>query len=332
MSKRYTQVDVLYAIGIVLVIFGHSHSSDWNTFSNTILESSIRFVYTFHMPLFFFIAGFLFLNSNSLEMKGYSKWMCDKALRLMTPYVVLSVIAAVPKYWFENRTFSGMALYLFQAVFVPRMGVWGHFWFIPVLMLVYIAFGFLKQKVAENKLKLTLLITLLVSIVLYFLPFSTYWFGFSDFKEAVFPFTVGMIVNNIVKNQENFILPIYIRILWIVVAFTASIVLVKHFYGNKVIMVLVAVLMIFTCWELAELVGQKKVTEWISKYNFTIYLYSWPFQSVAMVLFDKLDLKWYIMSPCMFAVGLGMPICMILVYEYLKQIHNRCFNLLLGIK
>lgn len=36
--KRYPWIDVLYTIGIVLVILGHSHPSDWTVFNGTIFE------------------------------------------------------------------------------------------------------------------------------------------------------------------------------------------------------------------------------------------------------------------------------------------------------
>ena len=52
-GKRYPWIDVLYSIGIILVIFGHSHPSDWSVFSGTFFEKLIIFIYTFHMPLFF---------------------------------------------------------------------------------------------------------------------------------------------------------------------------------------------------------------------------------------------------------------------------------------
>lgn len=63
--KKYPWIDTLYTIGIMLVILGHSHPSDWTLFSGTIFEKIILFIYTFHMPLFFFISGFLFMNSQS---------------------------------------------------------------------------------------------------------------------------------------------------------------------------------------------------------------------------------------------------------------------------
>lgn len=74
-QRHYAEIDHLYTIGIVLVVLGHSHSSDWNTFSGTILETVIEFLYTFHMPLFFVIAGFLFASSSRIEREGFGTWL-----------------------------------------------------------------------------------------------------------------------------------------------------------------------------------------------------------------------------------------------------------------
>ena len=63
--KHWTEIDGLYALGILLVLMGHSHSSDWTKFQNTPLVSLIKFIYTFHMAMFIFIAGFLFQNNRA---------------------------------------------------------------------------------------------------------------------------------------------------------------------------------------------------------------------------------------------------------------------------
>lgn len=48
-ARRWSEIDNLYALGTVLVVFGHSHSSDWSSFSGTIFEAAISFIYTFHI-------------------------------------------------------------------------------------------------------------------------------------------------------------------------------------------------------------------------------------------------------------------------------------------
>lgn len=122
-SRKWNQIDTLYAIGTILVILGHSHSSNWVSFTGTVLELVITFVYVFHMPLFIFIAGFLFFNSKSLLSTGYRKWIIAKGQKLLTPYVILSVVAFVPKYYFEHFGFDGVINHLLEVIFVPRLGV-----------------------------------------------------------------------------------------------------------------------------------------------------------------------------------------------------------------
>ena len=190
-NKKWSEIDVLYALGIILVIFGHSHSSDWSSFSGTFLESAITFIYAFHMPLFFFIAGFLFMNSSSLEKNGYRRWIGQKALRLLTPYVILSVAAIVPKYYMENHGFDGFTGYLFKVIFAPRSGVWGHFWFLPVLLLIYVVFGLWKKLMKGRSVQMVFGVTTLLSLGLYFLPYETEWLGFSDLKEEIVFFVFG---------------------------------------------------------------------------------------------------------------------------------------------
>lgn len=64
--------DVLKGIGIILVILGHMGL--WN-----------EFIYSFHMPLFFFLSGVLYKNRTCKELISYIK------LRLLIPYLIWSV-------------------------------------------------------------------------------------------------------------------------------------------------------------------------------------------------------------------------------------------------
>ena len=77
---RLREIDMLYALGTLLVILGHSHPNDWSTFPGKWIE----FIYTFHMPLFFLIAGYLFAYSDSMSRMlgiGAVAQICCRALR-----------------------------------------------------------------------------------------------------------------------------------------------------------------------------------------------------------------------------------------------------------
>lgn len=330
--KKWSEIDVLYSIGTILVILGHSHSSDWSTFAGTILNPLNTFIYTFHMPLFFFVAGFLFWNSTSLEKIGYGKWLKNKTVRLLTPYIVLSLIAFVPKYYVENHGFDGLTPnYIFEIIFVPRSSVWGHFWFLPTLLLLYVFWGFSKRFFPRKETLVFWVIFSVVSIFLYFFPYSTNWFCFDDFKQAFIFFFFGMITNQTIKDKPRTAYTPY-RIAWIIIGTLFSVFSSIYFNQNKIMLLLTAIVMISVCWQIAVLVGQNKITKWISENNFTIYIYSWPVQSVVMILAEKLGFPWYSTTLSMFSAGICVPVLIALVYKKFSRLNNRFLDLLVGAK
>ena len=136
--KTSNEIALLYTIGVLLTILGHSHSNDWTSFPS----QPIKFIYSFHMPLFFCISGYLFTKSRSLERYGYLKWISNKSKRLLIPYFVISSVSFIPKTLLENGSFNDISFNaLFKSFFAPRFNVWVHFWFLPVIFIFYFVFG-----------------------------------------------------------------------------------------------------------------------------------------------------------------------------------------------
>lgn len=329
--KRFNQIDVIYTIGTLLVLLGHSHYSDWNLVYGTPMDAIINFIYVFHMPLFFFVAGFLFMNSSKLERVGYGKWVGEKAVKLLTPYFVLSLVAIVPKFYLENRTFAGFVPYLVKAIFVPRVGVWGHFWFLPVIFIIYAIFGLWKKYAYILNEKIVLSVSVIVSIGLYFLPFTTDWFGIGDIKKEILFFVIGMIFYTVVQRTKIKISKV-VYLLISGVLFVGSIIAYHYLKGNSICVLFIAIVLIYSCWCFSCFVGETSFTKWISLHNFTIYIYSWLFQSVVMIICEKFGMPWYLATIVMFISGLGFPTIIAIVYEKWTKIHNKFFDLLLGIK
>lgn len=75
-SQRIAWIDSAKAIGILLVIFGHSYScrlTGW--------------IYSFHMPLFFFLSGVTFRPE-----KSFAEFAAHKARRLLLPYLGYAIL------------------------------------------------------------------------------------------------------------------------------------------------------------------------------------------------------------------------------------------------
>ena len=61
--KRLKEIDILKGIGIFCVLIGHSIPDANTQISNYFWGGVFRWIYSFHMPLFIAISGFLYFDS-----------------------------------------------------------------------------------------------------------------------------------------------------------------------------------------------------------------------------------------------------------------------------
>lgn len=80
--QRYKWIDIAKGIGIILVVIGHCNPPEW-------LKS---FISAFHMPLFFFVSGFVFKPSTE---EKYMTRLKKDFLRLVVPYILTVVIVGI---------------------------------------------------------------------------------------------------------------------------------------------------------------------------------------------------------------------------------------------
>lgn len=142
-TKENLLISFLQAFGIILVVVGHA-------FNGHEYEVSLhRWIYTFHMPLFMFISGYLLKYSNEQKHKTLQEisrqekysFLRKKAIRLLVPYIVISSLAVYPKYLlnsyaihpveFSFDAYLHMLVYPFENVIIP-------FWFLPTLFFIFV--------------------------------------------------------------------------------------------------------------------------------------------------------------------------------------------------
>ncbi len=92
---RSTIVDIVKGIAIALVVYGHTaqgmvHRGWWDGPSAVFSDS---FVYSFHMPAFFFVAGLFLVGS--LERRGSRLFTLDKLKTILYPYILWLVLSAL---------------------------------------------------------------------------------------------------------------------------------------------------------------------------------------------------------------------------------------------
>lgn len=153
MQERMIWLDNLKAYGIILVIIGHSIVI---TAANDSTGMLMKLIYSFHMPLFFFISGYLFRPNQ--ENYFYKKWKV-----LLLPYLIFQMISVVfinVFYYIKTGGLERDPLNTLLSVFYINGSVgWNSpLWFLIVLLIIELVFvGFNKL---ENKrwLQFTLVI------------------------------------------------------------------------------------------------------------------------------------------------------------------------------
>lgn len=137
-QERKKYIDILKGIGIFYVILGHvTHTS-----------FLFRYIYSFHMPLFFFISGMLFVPSKHVSTSGYIK---KKANSLLIPYIFFYLVSLLYWYFVEYRIFGrdGDTTFLnelYRIFHGTGSIVAGTLWFLPCLFCVEVLYCFMHDE------------------------------------------------------------------------------------------------------------------------------------------------------------------------------------------
>ncbi|MBB6671718.1 acyltransferase family protein [Cohnella nanjingensis] len=146
--RRIDWLDVAKGIGILLVVLGHTGSTS---------RAATNYVFSFHMPLFFVISGYLF-TAGKYDFKTYA---ARKTKSLLVPYLVFAVLSY--GFWLGAGRKFGADADLDIPLLQPLLGIFyanghGHWlifntplWFLPCLFLVEIGFFGLSKLIRRER-------------------------------------------------------------------------------------------------------------------------------------------------------------------------------------
>jgi fucose 4-O-acetylase-like acetyltransferase len=137
MSSRDGWVDRAKGIGIILVVYGHvarglGSAGIWHDQRSFALIDDA--IYSFHMPLFFFLSGLYFFSS--VERRGAGGFLANKADVLLYPYIVWSLLQGAIEVGLSTYTngSSGFAD-IMRFPWAPR----AQFWFLYGMFFICVA-------------------------------------------------------------------------------------------------------------------------------------------------------------------------------------------------
>lgn len=137
-QQRLHWVDYAKGIGIFLVVVGHTLRG---LVKSSILEESAfimwvdRWIYAFHMPLFFFISGLFVVRSLS---KPFKSFVLDKISVIVYPYFIWSILQNIlqiltSRYTNQPVTFTD----IWRIIYQPYQ----QFWFLYTLFIILLAYA-----------------------------------------------------------------------------------------------------------------------------------------------------------------------------------------------
>ncbi|MCG6540070.1 acyltransferase [Pseudomonas sp. KSR10] len=176
MQERNAWVDYAKAIGIILVVYGHVARGVFNAGlpieeDRYLLVDSI--IYSFHMPLFFFLSGLFFYDS--LMKRGKTGLITNKVDTVVYPFIVWSLLQGSIEVVLSNYTNGEVTLgQVFSLLWSPR----AQFWFLYALFLVFVVCSFVYAK-ADRR---------------YFLPILLAFSAFYVFKQDLAMGNVGSFI------------------------------------------------------------------------------------------------------------------------------------------
>lgn len=93
--SRSAWVDVARGLGIILVVYGHALRGNYGPFDAASWQGvQDRLIYSFHMPLFFILAGLFLWGSIGKDRRGF---LAGRWEQIIYPYLLWSLITAAIK-------------------------------------------------------------------------------------------------------------------------------------------------------------------------------------------------------------------------------------------
>lgn len=252
-------------------------------------------------------------------------------MKLLVPYFVISLFGFIPKLlaasYINDAIPNNMGWeHLIECLFVPREGVWGHFWFLPMLFMVQLI-GLLGAYLYERSTKSFYLLFVLSFLIIY-VPSSyiTKWFSVNDICLYLFWYLLGFLVVKL-KIEKN-----KISVCW-TLAFLATCIALFFILGYMV-QPLIAILMILSILGCCQNI---RIENWIIfkkmfGNSFSVFILSWPTQAVVEILSNKI-LHWnvYACMLLMFSLGIFIPLIIIRFIRLVeKKLNTNKLSLIIG--
>lgn len=165
-------INTIKTIGIFCVVFAHL----------SLPNELLKFINIFHMPLFFFISGYLF----SMEKYDFQNLIKRKAKTLLIPYLFFAICSYIFWYFigskYGNNTLTDPDMpiqyakgILFAFPMKEYLGFNIPIWFLPCLFVSELLFFLINKQTGKYALPISMIIYIIGIAIKEYLPFRLPW-------------------------------------------------------------------------------------------------------------------------------------------------------------
>ena len=176
-SKKLTWLLILQGWTMLWVVIGHAplaeptaYASWLDISAHQIARALFSFAYSFHMPLFIMISGYLFYRTRIVKGWKYLDMVKEKWIRLGIPYIFFITVAILIKFCIPggvNRDVDVSPSGLVMNYLEPFNGALQEMWFVAVIFLYFLLYPLYRYLL---KSRISMLCTLVVALGLFFIP------------------------------------------------------------------------------------------------------------------------------------------------------------------
>lgn len=315
-NKKINEYDILRVITTLLVILSHCgyynivtkygginygeliNISQYNIVFYSIFSHLVRFIYTFHMPLFIALSGALFYTQiKNNRFSTFKSLIENKFKRLIIPFFVVSVMYSIPikliSGYFNNSK------YILKDIIVGQVLIQGntYLWFLPTLFLCFLIMYFIEKNIYMYSIKYKVGLLLLLNILSYGIPVMIIKYVFQN----IIWFYLGFLFEENreklnIKLKKNKSLWIYILSISILLYIIRQISILDNYFIFKIIDKIFIIFQAIIGCSLIYLLSLKlstlnissnRIYVSLSKTSFGLYLYSDPINYFILFIIYK---------------------------------------------
>lgn len=187
--KRIGWIDVAKGIGVILVVLGHMP---------TVPRILRLWIFSFHMPLFFFVSGYLFKPSTTSTPFGTV--LCSKAKKLLLPYLIYSIVFLSVDALLLRIGIENIYARLWRTLF--GQGGYDILWFFFSLFLVETIYSIIERYSIKPHMWLAFLV--ICGLILSYYEFALQW-KISTSMVALFFYSTGRFFRQIEQCYAEYI-------------------------------------------------------------------------------------------------------------------------------